>query len=649
MYLHSISGKRQTLKRIYFYITIFISLPLSGQISYHQDTIKINEVVISGATTNSDLTGYARLRIDSSILASFSHSTLADLLSQNSKVFVKSYGLGGTATPSLRGMGASQTQLTWNMVNINQPMLGQSDLSLVPAGLIDDINIYLGGASMALNSGGIGGIISLETKPIWKKETLILLNPGMGSFGQYTGLAKVKSGTLNFQSVTKAFFQTSENDFRYLNSDISTIPVWQTRTNSQFSQKGFIQELYYRKEKNVFSARIWYDEAHRNLPASLLTQQDTGEKQFDESLRTMLNYEGFKLKYQYFFTGALLLNRLNYFNRLASVDSRNYSETIILKGEIERFIGKETKLRMIINNDLSVVKSNNYDHYANRNSSSLAVSAERKCINRFGYLFLIREILDKNAFLIPDFSTGFQFRLTDRKEYYLKANFSRNSKIPTMNDIFWMPGGNTNLKNEYSFSYELSYEMIQKISSPSSFKYDLTIFRNSIHDLILWHPGEYSYWTADNIQKANSLGLESSISIDYSVNKIKSSLNAFYSFTRSVSGDSNGDDKIFSGNQLIYVPVNQGNVSIGLFYRKFYSSWIANMTGRRFTTSDNSKYLPGYFLNNLLAGIKLNRKGNIIDMNFKIDNLFNVNYQAIAYYPLPGRSFSLKFLLQIIK
>jgi iron complex outermembrane receptor protein len=81
--------------------------------------------------------------------------------------------MGGTATPSLRGTGAGHTGLTWNGVNISHPMLGQSDLSLVPVGLIDDIQIFYGGASMPLSNGGIGGIINLETHPVWKKESLI--------------------------------------------------------------------------------------------------------------------------------------------------------------------------------------------------------------------------------------------------------------------------------------------------------------------------------------------------------------------------------------------------------------------------------------------------------------------------------------------
>ena len=77
---------------------------------------------------------------------------------------------------------------------------------------------------------------------------------------------------------------------------------------------------------------------------------------------------------------------------------------------------------------------------------------------------LLREILDRSSFLIPDFSAGLQFRIIeDREDYFLKANISRNSKIPSMNDMFWFPGGNPDLKNEYAFIYELTYEMNQKI------------------------------------------------------------------------------------------------------------------------------------------------------------------------------------------
>lgn len=613
------------------------------------DTINIGEVVISGMT-EAEHAGYKKSCLDSSVIAGSSQASLADLLSLYSPIFIKSYGMGGNASPSLRGTGATHTGLEWNGISIAQPMLGQYDLSLVPAGLIDDVGIYYGGGSMPLNSGGTGGIINLETKPVWKKETGVSLNPGMGSFGQYSGLVKVRTGNLKFQSVTRAFYQSSENNFPYMNTVIGSEPVPEKRTNSQVSQQGFMQELYFRKAKSVASARVWYESADRNLPSSMLTMQPgLKETQSDESLRTLLNYDLYAGMNKYSFTGAWIMNRLNYKNSLAAIDSRNLSESLILKTGLERNIAWQTKLKLVLSGELNSVKSNNYADFTTRNTFSLTASAEKKAGNRFSTMLLLREISDNKKFLVPDFSAGMQFRMLDGKDYFLKANFSRNSKIPSMNDMFWVPGGNPGLKNEYAFIYEVSYEMSQKILPPLLLKYDLSVYRNRINDMIVWHPGEYAYWTADNIKRVNSYGLESSLSLNYLRGRFSAGLNSNYSYTRATTADSNTPDDASLGKQLIYIPVHQANNSVVVNYRMFYSSWIITMTGKRYLTPDNSGSLPAYMLNNLITGIKLNFKNNILDLNFHVDNLFDITYQTIAYYPLPGRYYSLNLLIQINK
>ena len=623
-------------------------MPLYGQMSFEADTIKINEVVVGRNIINGESAGYNKTMIDSSIMVNYSNRAIADILSENTGIFIKSYGMGGTATPSFRGTDASHTLVDWNGININSPMLGQTDLSLIPVGIMDDIQIYFGGASMLLNNGGLGGTINIETKPEWKKETLVSLNGATGSFGNYSGLMKVKTGNFKFQTVTKAYFQNCENNFRYLNSVIGSEPVWQTRTNSQVRQKGLLQEIYLNNSNNIVSARIWYESSDRNLPASLLTEPNTGEKQFDESLRTMLNYDVFRGNSDFTFTGAWVMSRLNYFNRLASIDSRNLSDELTLKASFGNRIGEYSKLKILIEDLSTVINSNNYNNNKTRNTTTLTASVERNK-NRVGTSILIREILDRNNLLIPDFSAGVQFRLIDYKAYYLKANFSRNSKIPTMNEMFWNPGGNPDLKNEYALMYELSYEMNQQLSGPLKLKYDISLFRYNIKDMIQWHPGAYTYWTADNIASATSTGAESSVSLNYIQNNISTSLRAGYSYTRAISTGSDIENDMPAGKQLQYIPENKANAMLRVAYKNVYSSWIANLTGKRYVTVDNSNYLPGYFVNNLNAGIKFVRKGTSIDVNFGIDNIFNIYYQSIAYYPLPGRSYSLKVLVQIVK
>ncbi len=629
---------------------VLLTVPLKAQFSFNEDTVRINEVVISRKKLTSDLSGYKTEHIDSSILKDCSNLTLAEVLSGNSNISIKSYGTGGTATTSFRGTGAGHTQVEWNGINLNNPMLGQSDLSLITTGLIDDITLYFGGASMSLNSGGIGGIINLETKPDWKKGTVISLNAGTGSFGTYSGLLKVKSGNTKLQTVTRAVFLTSENNYRYLNTIAGAEPVWQTRSNSQVCQEGFIQELYLKGINNVASARIWYQSAKRNLPASMLTEQSNSyERQYDESLRIVLNYDIFKGINNFTFTAAWIVNRLNYFNRLASIDSRNLSDIYSIKGIMDRRVGEYTRVRLEFDNEIDVINTNNYNHIAKRNMSSLTVSVQHEITSMIGTSVLFREILDKNKLLIPDFSTGLQFRLTEKQEYYIKANISRNSKIPTMNDLFWIPGGNPGLRNEFAYIYELSYVMKQQLFSSFSMNYDLTLYRNKIKDMIQWHPGEFSFWTADNIQSVNSAGLESSVSVDYSGDPLTAKFKAGYSFTRATNKSSIYNNDAVKGKQLIYIPENQANAKLSLMYRNIYASWTANMIGKRFTTVDNSSFLPGYFINSVSSGIKMNIKGISFDTNLTIDNIFNINYQTIAYYPLPGRYYSIKILIEIVK
>lgn len=628
-------------------MVVFLSVPLNGQLSTDYDTIKIKEVVIGRHEINLIPAGYKKKTVDSAILADYSNSTLSEMLAGQSAIFVKSYGLSGVSSLSFRGTGASQTLIDWNGINLNSPMLGQTDLSLIQVGLIDDIQVYYGGASMVLNTGGIGGTINLETKPIWKKETNVTLNTGIGSFGEYSGLVKVKTGNTQFQSVTKGYITSSKNNFRYLDYLSNNAPFWMTRSNSQVSQRGFIQELYYKYADNVASARVWYQSSDRNLPPTLQSE-DFKEKQFDESLRIMLNDNVSGGKANYLITGAFLLDKLNYTNQRAKIDSRNLSETFIIKAERESHPGVDTKLKMSMNNELCFVKTNNYDQNVIRNTASLTASLERECIDRLDITILLREILVNKTILIPDFSTAIQYRLMENTESYLKASISRNSRIPTMNELYYSVYGNPDLKNEYAFIYELTYEMKQEISSTLNIKSDLSVFHNSIKDMIQWQPGAGTL-TVDNIKKVNASGLESSVSMVFSSNKFTAQINASYSLTKSIAIESYLKNDATTGKQLMYIPVNQANSIIRLSYGNFYSSLGTSLTGTRFTTTDHSRLLPYYILNNTITGIKLPLQSASIDISFHINNLFDINYQSIAYYPLPGRSYNIKVLVQLFK
>src|ERR1035437_9405047 len=77
----------------------------------------LKEVAIKADRLSAFGTGNKIQQMDSALLAIYSGNNLADLLAQQSLVFIKSYGPGMLSTPSFRGTQADQTAILWNGFN----------------------------------------------------------------------------------------------------------------------------------------------------------------------------------------------------------------------------------------------------------------------------------------------------------------------------------------------------------------------------------------------------------------------------------------------------------------------------------------------------------------------------------------------------
>ncbi|RPI44861.1 MAG: Plug domain-containing protein, partial [Bacteroidetes bacterium] len=102
-----------------------------------------------------EMAGMHETRMDTAVLQEKVNLSLSDLLSENTHVFIKNHGRGALATASFRGTAPSHTQVTWNGLNINTPMAGMVDFSLVPVYIIDGLVLKHGAASLSQQSGGI--------------------------------------------------------------------------------------------------------------------------------------------------------------------------------------------------------------------------------------------------------------------------------------------------------------------------------------------------------------------------------------------------------------------------------------------------------------------------------------------------------------
>jgi vitamin B12 transporter len=224
------------------------------------------------------------------------------------------------------------------------------------------------------------------------------------------------------------------------------------------------------------------------------------------------------------------------------------------------------------------------------------------------------------------------------------ASIGRNYHIPSMNDLYWVPGGNPDLLAEDAWNGELGLEL--KIPSFEKTKIRINAFGSKTENWIRWQPTTGGIYAPDNLRKVETKGGEILITHRQSFSKSVIDFSAEYSFVSSSMIETYHANEIhLLGNQLMHIPNHKATA--GIFYKKGNTTVVINhsFTGSRYTDADNTQWLDGYVLADLRLEhwFKLNRSGFAITASAY--NLYDTEYQIMPYRPSPGRWFSvgLKF------
>jgi iron complex outermembrane receptor protein len=223
----------------------------------------------------------------------------------------------------------------------------------------------------------------------------------------------------------------------------------------------------------------------------------------------------------------------------------------------------------------------------------------------------------------------------------ISANLCRNYAVPTLNDLYFTSYGNPNLKSETDYSTEggLVYN-IGKRNKGLFVETTLTGYYSKMINLIIWTPSG-DIFTPKNFSEVHARGLEAGLNIAWNISGFRFSLNNAYNYCRSTNeiATSTGDRSV--GKQLIYTPENTLNSTLTINKSGFYGSYVFSYVGERYTTTDNSIYMPCYYLSNIILGKNLHLKYFILSLQLNLNNLFNLDYQSIESRPMPGRNFAL--------
>ena len=236
-----------------------------------------------------------------------------------------------------------------------------------------------------------------------------------------------------------------------------------------------------------------------------------------------------------------------------------------------------------------------------------------------------------------------EYKLT--KAVSVMANAAKVYRQPTLNELYWVPGGNIHLKPEQGYTYEGAINYKKQIKNISVF-ISGALFSRKINNWIAWIPGANANPTPVNIQQVWSRGGETTWKINYKNNKLRIGAGVITGYVLSTIESNKLENDNSQDKQLIYTPrytVN-GNMTIG--YNKFNAIYFHQYIGYRFTSSDNSAWLDPYHVSSLRLNYTFDKKHVKFILFSACNNLFNTSYAILASRPMPLRNYEFGITLQ---
>ncbi len=626
----------------------FLSALLFGVVclSLHaQDTITLNVVDVTADLLKAQpLNPLVMKKVDSLVLEAKSTSTLSELLIQHSPVFIKTYGPGGISTASFRGTTASHTLVLWNGFQLNAPSLGQVDFSTIPVFLADDIDLKWGSGT-SNNSGGLGGSVNIDSKNTFGKGLILDLKQTYGSFNTWGSFVTAGYSWKKAAFRIKAYRNSSDNDFEYYNSALLP-PKSMKQQNADFVDYGVMPELSVMLKHGILSLTSWNQWNNRNLPPIMpnVVNVNTEEWTRDNFSRNMLSYKLFWSTGNLQLKSAAFIENQHYFLQtrsplnpdvvVTSINSINDAIVLHQIANVEQQLYASWKLKGKLQWDREQVNSNNYADTKRRNMVSTYVAVEGNPFNNADLAVTARyDIVDaKSMGVFPTATFSYHFPVG----LGVTLGYSHNYRNPSLNDLYWYPGGNPDLLPEDGRTVDLAFNYRL---NQGGLKLDVRTgaYASKVKNWIQWVPTSYRYWVPQNVAKVFARGIENHIDLHYSYGDWKYSLSGNYVFTFTTDESENAQSYGNLGKQLIYIPRHHGNLFANVRWTTWDLSYTLEVTGLRNTSyADFYAFdLPAYVLHHVALG----KQWPHFRVELRCNNLTNKDYQNVLWRPMPGRSF----------
>jgi|GEM_PF-1375572 vitamin B12 transporter len=561
-------------------------------------------------------------------------------------------GLGSVATLSLRGGEANSTLYLLDGLPLNSAQNGQFDLNKIYD--IQRIEIVRGPASSLYGANAASGVVNIITggQAVEKPYSKITYEKGSYKSQIWDASVSLPLAQWAWAGLGMAWKKTGGH-----------------RTNSDYDGTNYFLSLGARPHQDI-EAKLYYKEYKSECgapgpdslyyPDSLrwLYQPTPNDRQYDKE-------KDITIKVSYKDQSYIAVSRNSIDNEFYSQlfgQSRNYTLQTNVDGQYNKIWlpGVSTTAGGSYQSVESEITGMGKPEIQNK---AAFLILQTKPIN--GLLFIAGGRYDKNSAypskISPSLSASYQII----SDINIHASYGQGFRAPVINDIYWPMevypsyyyagkyninaySGNKNLRAEASTQYEVGLKC-----SFHSLNLSSSIFQRSTKDLIDWSYSEvtitidslldttiYSHTYPINRGRAISTGLE--LATNYSPWKWIT-FGGNYCYSRTYQ-DTAGRPK------LPYKPQHTANASLSINdypivpnLKLGWKFWV-QYSDIQITGSDYPiNLLPTYTISNQVLSLK------IVDARvyYRVENLFNANYQTRYGYPMPRRTHSFGVIFEM--
>jgi len=649
---------------------LLICASLNAQVKDSIPDQKLSEVEISAHNRPLNLLSTSPLQvITNDELIQQGIQSVADAIRRFNGIVLKDYGgIGGIKTVAIRGMGAEHTAISYDGVMVSNVQSGQVDLGRFSLDNISMISLNIGQSDEILQTAksfAASGVLNLKTMTPEFIERNFTGHASItgGSFGLFNpAISYARKLNETFSILANGSWQRADGNYPFTQEDDKILTERKRKNSDVDIYRTEINVFSDFKEKGKLKTKLYYFDSERGLPGSVIIGNDyAAERLWDKNFFAQISYDKdfgkkFRLKshakYDYNYTryedthskypGGKLTDKykeqeiymssalqysLNEYIAFSFAEDLFYSD---LDNELQQFGDNLPYPKRY--NSLSALTFQYKIKKLTLTSSLLATYISEKVKNNKG-----NSVYKK---LSP--YVGFSYKPFDTVNLRIRAFYKHIFRVPTFTELYYS-SVNKELKPESAKQINLGITWIGNISDSPLEYINVTIdgYYNKVDDKIVIIPKMFVATTM-NLGNVDIKGIDAKLVGNIRIStKISTTITASYSYMQ--AQDLTNKEAVNYKHQIPYTPKHSGAATVTLNNPWVDFSYTMVAASNRYSGIVNEKAnrVDGYTDHSISLYREFKIRNNKLYIQGNLLNIWNNNYDIIAYYPMPGRSFKI--------